>query len=130
MREMTDDMLDAGVAKMSETAKEYFCPVNVALEVITGKWKPGILCELNEGPRRFSDLKRVLPGISEKVLSTHLRQLEADGIVARREFRDGGVHATEYSFTAHGATLRPALTALARWGMENKETPHGRSPAP
>jgi DNA-binding HxlR family transcriptional regulator len=114
---------------MTTSPPRYFCPVNVALEVISGKWKPGILCELNEGPRRFSDLKRVLPGISEKVLSTHLRQLEADGIVARREFLDGGVHATEYSFTTHGATLRPALVALAHWGLANKGGRRARSPA-
>jgi DNA-binding HxlR family transcriptional regulator len=115
---------------MNETETEYFCPVNLALDVISGKWKPGILCELNEGPRRFSDLKRVLTGVSEKVLSEHLKQLEADGIVARREFRDGGVLATEYSFTAHGATLRPALKALAHWGIENRDAPRGRPPSP
>ncbi|HLH93422.1 MAG TPA: helix-turn-helix domain-containing protein [Xanthobacteraceae bacterium] len=110
---------------MSAPPRRYFCPVNVAIDVIAGKWKPGILCELNEGPRRFSDLKRVLSGISEKVLSTHLRQLEGDGIVKRREFLDGGVHATEYSFTTHGATLRPALVALAKWGLANKGGPRG-----
>ena len=114
---------------MNEPPSEYFCPVNITLGIISGKWKPAILCELNEGPRRFSDLKRVLTGISEKVLSTHLRQLEADGIVKRREFLDGGVHATEYSFTPHGATLRPALTALAHWGLKNRDTPDGRSPS-
>jgi len=108
---------------MAESEGQYFCPVNATLDVIAGKWKPSILCELNEGPRRFSDLKRVLTGVSEKVLSTHLRELEADGIVARREFLDGGVHATEYSFTPFGATLRPALVALAHWGLAHRKPP-------
>jgi DNA-binding HxlR family transcriptional regulator len=80
-----------------------------------GKWKPTILCELRDGARRFSDLKREVPGISEKVPTTHLRDLEADGIVSRREFHDGGVLATEYAFTDYGSTLRPILTALADW---------------
>ena len=111
---------------MTPSEEQYFCPVNATLDVIAGKWKPSILCELNEGPRRFSDLKRVLSGISEKVLASHLKALEADGVVARREFRDGGVHATEYSFTTFGATLRPALTALAHWGLEHRKP--GRSP--
>ena len=62
------------------------CPVTTAIAVIAGKWKPTILCEIRNGARRFSDLRRDIPGISEKVLSQHLRDLEADGIVARREF--------------------------------------------
>ncbi len=111
---------------MASSEDGYFCPVNATLAIIAGKWKPSILCELNEGPRRFSDLKRVISGISEKVLASHLKALEADGVVARREFRDGGVHATEYSFTPFGATLRPALTALANWGLEHRRG--GRSP--
>jgi DNA-binding HxlR family transcriptional regulator len=61
-----------------------------------------------------------IPGISEKVLSQHLRDLEADGIVARREFHEGAVLATEYGFTEYGRTLIPALNALAQWGMEHQ----------
>ena len=96
------------------------CPVTTAIGIIAGKWKPTILCEIREGPRRFSDLRRDIPGISEKVLSQHLRDLEADGIVARREFREGAVLATEYGFTEYGRTLIPALNALAQWGMEHQ----------
>ena len=108
---------------MAPSEKKYFCPVNATLDIIAGKWKPSILCEINEGPRRFSDLKRAIPGISEKVLAAHLKALEADGVVARREFLDGGVHATDYSFTAFGTTLRPALVALAHWGLEHRKPP-------
>lgn len=111
---------------MAKSEKKYFCPVNATLDIIAGKWKPSILCEINEGPRRFSDLRRALP-VSEKVLAADLKALEADGVVARREFLDGGVHATEYSFTEFGETLRPALVALAHWGLEHRKP--GRSPA-
>ena len=96
------------------------CPVTTAIAVIAGKWKPTILCEIREGPRRFSDLRRDIPGISEKVLSQHLRDLEADGIVARREFHEGAVLATEYGFTDYGRTLIPALNALAHWGLKHQ----------
>jgi DNA-binding HxlR family transcriptional regulator len=96
------------------------CPVNAAIAIIAGKWKPTILCELREGARRFSDLKRDVPGISEKVLTAHLRELEADGIVSRREFREGGILATEYAYTDYGLTLKPILDALADWGARHK----------
>jgi DNA-binding HxlR family transcriptional regulator len=107
-------MSDIVIEKISE------CPVTTAIAIIAGKWKPTILCELRDGPRRFSDLKRDVPGISEKVLTTHLRDLEADGIVSRREFRDGAVLATEYAFTDYGLTLKPILTALADWGTNHQ----------
>jgi len=96
------------------------CPVNATIDIIAGKWKPSILCELRLEPRRFGDLRRDIPGISEKVLSEHLRALEADGIVSRREFHDGAVLATEYAFTDYGRTLIPALSALAEWGLAHK----------
>jgi len=98
------------------------CPVTTAIAVIAGKWKPTILCEIRDGSRRFSDLRRDIAGISEKVLSQHLRDLEADGIVARREFHDGAVLATEYGFTEYGRTLIPALNALAAWGMKHQSS--------
>src|SRR5499425_1674423 len=96
------------------------CPVTTAIGVIAGKWKPTILCEIRAGPRRFSDLRRDIPGISEKVLSQHLRDLEADGIVWRREFNEGAVLATQYGFTDYGRTLIPALNALAEWGLKHQ----------
>jgi DNA-binding HxlR family transcriptional regulator len=65
-------MTDVVIERISD------CPVTTAIGIIAGKWKPTILCELREGARRFSDLKREIPGISEKVLSTHLRDLEGD----------------------------------------------------
>jgi DNA-binding HxlR family transcriptional regulator len=106
---------------MSETIVEKTseCPVTTAIGIIAGKWKPMILCELHAGPRRFSDLKRDVPGISEKVLTAHLRELEADGIVSRREFRDGAILGTEYAFTDYGSTLKPILYALADWGTRH-----------
>ena len=101
----------------------FACPVNATLDFISGKWKPSILCELRAGPRRFGELKREIPAISEKVLSADLRSLEADGIVSRRQFYEGAVLATEYAFTEFGRTLIPALSALAEWGLANPRPP-------
>src|SRR5258708_36130261 len=107
-------MSEIVIEKISE------CPVTTAIGIIAGKWKPTIRCELRADARRFSDLKRDVPGISEKVLTAHLRALEADGIVSRREFRDGAMLATEYAFTDYGLTLRPILNALADWGTKHQ----------
>ena len=84
------------------------CPVELTLAVIGGKWKPGILWQLHDGSRHFNDLLRALPGITHKVLTSQLRQLERDGIVSRI---DGA-----YALSDFGQTLRLALDELATWG--------------
>jgi DNA-binding HxlR family transcriptional regulator len=89
----------------------FSCPVEVTLSVIGGKWKPGILWALHDGPRHFSDLQRSLPRIAHKVLTSQLRQLERDEIVARV---DGA-----YALSPFGRTLRKALDELAGWGKRN-----------
>ncbi|MEK8106371.1 helix-turn-helix domain-containing protein [Micromonospora sp. M12] len=82
----------------------YICGIDAALDVVSGKWKGLILWELEaHGVRRFAQLRRGLPGVSEKMLTQHLRELEEDGLVHRK------VHAevpprVEYSLTAHGRT--------------------------
>lgn len=96
------------------------CPVMVTIGVIGGKWKPRILWLLRSGPLRFSDLSRGIPDASEKMLTEHLKALEADGIVFRRQFLDGAVVAAEYSFTEYGRTLIPTLDALGNWGLRHQ----------
>jgi DNA-binding HxlR family transcriptional regulator len=94
------------------------CPVSIALRVIAGKWKPLILRELKDGSRRFGQLQRRIPEASQKVLTSQLRQLERDGLVERRVFKES-ILRTEYTLTAYGRTLRPALLELARWGQQH-----------
>lgn len=91
------------------------CGLGPALRVIAGKWKPTILWELHAAPIRFRELRRRIPGISEKVLYEQLREMEADGIV-RRDDLSGRVLHVEYSVTAIGAALNDAVHALAIWG--------------
>ena len=96
------------------------CPVEVTLSVIGGKWKPLILWHLYEGgARRFLELQRMIPGITRKMLTEHLRELERDGVVARKIFNEMPLR-VEYSLTKYGRTLRPLMHVLADWGSKHE----------
>jgi DNA-binding HxlR family transcriptional regulator len=96
----------------------YICGIDAAMDVVAGKWKSLILWELeNHGRRRFGELRRGLPGVSEKMLIQHLREMEADGLVHREVFREVPPR-VEYSLTEHGESLNAALGPLGRWGTE------------
>ncbi|MFI8187624.1 winged helix-turn-helix transcriptional regulator [Streptomyces sp. NPDC085946] len=96
----------------------YVCGVDAAMDVIGGKWKVLILWALSVRPCRFGELRRELPGVTEKVLASHLRELEADGIVHREEY-DEVPPRVEYSLTPRGAALNRALEPLGAWGREH-----------
>ncbi|RMI45656.1 winged helix-turn-helix transcriptional regulator [Streptomyces triticirhizae] len=96
----------------------YTCGIDAAMDVIGGKWKVLILWALDERPHRFGELRRALPGVSEKVLASHLRELEADRIV-RREVRDEVPPHVSYSLTPLGRSLNEALGPLGAWGREH-----------
>lgn len=93
----------------------YFCPVTATISVIGGKWKSIILWILYQETRRFSELKRMIPKITQKMLTQQLRELEKDGIV-HREVYPVVPPKVEYSLTEHGRTLTPILTAMQDWG--------------
>lgn len=103
----------------------YECGIDAAMDVIGGKWKVLILWALHVRPHRFGELRRGLPGVSEKVLTDQLRELELDGIV-HREVHDEVPPRVEYSLTPLGTTLNEALSPLGAWGRENilGQTPH------
>jgi DNA-binding HxlR family transcriptional regulator len=96
----------------------YICGIDAAMDVVSGKWKSLILWELhNYGTRRFAELRRGLPGVSEKMLSQHLREMEEDGLVHREVYAEVPPK-VEYSLTEHGVSLNAALAALGGWGSE------------
>jgi DNA-binding HxlR family transcriptional regulator len=95
--------------------KVYNCPVEATIDVIGGKWKPLILWWLHQGTHRFAELRRLMPGITEKMLTQQLRELEADGIVARRIYPTVPPK-VEYSLTEYGGSLKRALQAICDWG--------------
>jgi DNA-binding HxlR family transcriptional regulator len=97
--------------------------VAATVDVIGGKWKPTILFHLKDGPRRFNELRRLVPGITQRVLTAQLRALEADGVVERTA-RGGAAPHVEYAFAARGLTLGPLLDAMVAWGEA-----HGARPA-
>lgn len=97
------------------SAKTYNCPVEAAIDVIGGKWKPLILWWLHQDTHRFAELRRQIPGITEKMLTQHLRELEGDGIVQRRVYPSVPPK-VEYSLTDYGRSLKQALEAICEWG--------------
>jgi DNA-binding HxlR family transcriptional regulator len=91
------------------------CPVNATLNVIGGRWKILVIYHLADGIARFNELQRAVAGISKRVLAQQLRQLERDGIVARRVY-DQSPPRVEYSLTDFGRTLEPVMERLCVWG--------------
>jgi DNA-binding HxlR family transcriptional regulator len=92
------------------------CPVTYTITLIGGRWKPIILWSLVHGTHRFSELKRGIPMITEKMLTQQLRELEADGLVARQVYQEVPPK-VEYSLTPLGQSLQPVLESMLRWGV-------------
>jgi len=93
----------------------YGCPVQASINVLSGKWKVQILWHLSFGPRRFAQIRRRLPQISEKVLTEQLRQLESDGVIARQVAPSIPPQVT-YSLNREGEKLVPLMESLCSWG--------------
>ncbi len=91
------------------------CPVEAALERIGGKWKGIALYHLLEGPKRYTELKRDVGNVSQRMLTKQLRELEKDGLIVRKVFPVVPPH-VEYSLSKKGKTLEPILLALRDWG--------------
>lgn len=94
---------------------DFGCPMEACVEVIGGKWKGVILFHLLGGTRRFNELMRLMPAVTQRMLTRQLRELEADGIVARRIHPEVPPR-VEYSLTEFGRTLEPVLRTLQGWG--------------
>ncbi len=95
------------------------CGLDIALTVMGGKWKPLILYYLQSGPRRFGELKRLVVGISEKVLIQQLRELVGVGVLTRHDHQQVPPK-VDYAMTEFGQTLVRALLPLCDWGTEHR----------
>ena len=91
------------------------CPLTAALNAIGGKWSLICLYWLDEAPRRFNELHRLMPDISHKMLSATLRNLELEGLVTRTRVGDGAPR-VRYETSPHGQSVRPLIEAVRRWG--------------
>ena len=97
-----------------------YCPVTATMTVIGGKWKPIILWILRDNVRRFGEIKRFIPGITQKMLTQQLRELEKDRIINRQVYPVVPPK-VEYSLSEYGRTLIPILDAMAAWGEKHKD---------
>ncbi|HTJ13027.1 MAG TPA: helix-turn-helix domain-containing protein [Dinghuibacter sp.] len=93
------------------------CPITATIDVIGGKWKPILIYLLLEGPLRFGELHRIVPGIALKVLSRQLKELEEDGIVSRTVYAEVPPR-VEYALTEKGESLREIMLQLSQWSSE------------
>ena len=93
------------------------CPAEITLQVIGGRWKVSIVWVLLQDTKRFSDLCRSMPGITQKMLAQQLRELEQDGIVFRKSYSQVPPK-VEYSITPFGRSLKPVVSAIHRWGLK------------
>ncbi|BBH23476.1 transcriptional regulator [Paenibacillus baekrokdamisoli] len=94
--------------------------VETTLKVIGGKWKLVILCHLIDGVRRFGELKRDMPHITQKMLTQQLRELELDGIIDRKVYTQVPPK-VEYSLTEYGLTIKDVLNVLSKWGDQHQQ---------
>jgi DNA-binding HxlR family transcriptional regulator len=103
------------------------CPVEFTLAIIGGRWKALILYQLFLGVKRFSELQKILKGVSQKMLTQQLRELETDGIVHREVYAQVPPK-VEYSLTALGASLKPVIESMCEWGVLHGVNKSDKSP--
>ena len=105
------------MAKFKLNDRIYSCPVELTLAAVGGKWKVLLLWNMRDGMRRYGELKRLIPGITHKMLTQQLRELEDDGIISRRVYEVVPPH-VEYSLTERGKELSPVLEMMSKWGLQ------------
>jgi DNA-binding HxlR family transcriptional regulator len=108
------------------------CPVEACLELIGGRWKAVILFHLIGGTRRFNELRRLLPKVTQRMLTRQLRELEADQIIVRTVYPEVPPK-VEYSLSELGKTMEPIIRMLQKWGMDymrRVKAPNPAQPSP
>lgn len=95
----------------------YYCPVDLTLQIISGRWKGIVIWNLREEKKRFSELKRILVTINDKMLSQVLRELEEQGVVSRKVY-EVVPPKVEYSLTEEGIKLLPIMQAMNDYGLK------------
>jgi DNA-binding HxlR family transcriptional regulator len=101
--------------------KTFHCAMDITMDYVGGKWKTVVLWYLKKGEKRFGELNRLIPQITEKMLSIQLKQLEKSGLVFRKAYPEVPLR-VEYGLTALGRSLIPVIDAIARWGRTMSET--------
>lgn len=113
------DFDTVGLEAVVDYDKPYGCSVEATLAVIGGRWKPVILFHLQEqGTLRFNELRRLMGGTTQRMLTNQLRELERDGVVSRKVYPVVPPK-VEYALTEHGRTLEPILLEMREWGARH-----------
>jgi len=110
--------------KLTFKNKEYHCPVEVVIDLISGKWKSETMWLIQDEPKRFGEIKRLLNGISPKVLTEQLRELEESGLVIRESYPEMPPR-VQYSLSEQGRSLWPILEQMYDWGINYLESNDG-----
>jgi DNA-binding HxlR family transcriptional regulator len=103
--------------QQNRQTSEMLCPITYVMNKIGGHWKAIILYHLMAGPKRYSELKRAIPAITEKMLAQHLKQLQEDELITK-DVRQLKPPITIYSLTPVGEQLSPVLSGMADWAMK------------
>jgi len=103
---------------VSFKGKKYPCTVSLTMDIVGGKWKAVILYHLKDGERRFSELRKEMPTVTEMTLSLQLKQLEEDGMISRKVYGTKPPIKVIYRLTDFGKTFIPVLDAITQWGNE------------
>jgi len=117
---------------MGSASKGYGCPVEALMAAVGGRWKPVILYYLMGETRRFGELRRLIPNVSQRMLTQHLRELEDDGLAHREVYREVPPR-VEYSLTERGRSLEPLLLQMHDWAathLVGVEPSEGSATAP
>lgn len=109
-----NDKISISTSVISEV--KFHCEMDVAMHYVGGKWKTVVLWYLIEDKKRFNEIKKLIPNITEKMLSIQLKSLEEDGIIKKEVFNIKPPLKVEYSLTDFGKTLIPLLKYLVEWG--------------
>jgi DNA-binding HxlR family transcriptional regulator len=98
--------------------KLYPCSVSLAMDLVGGKWKAVILYHLKDADKRYSELRKEMPGVTERTLSLQLKQLEEDGLISRQVYGKKPPIMVVYRLTDFGRSFSPVLNAILGWGNQ------------
>jgi DNA-binding HxlR family transcriptional regulator len=104
----------------------FYCPVDLTLSIIGGRWKGLVFWNLRDGAKRYGEMKRILVGINDKMLTQVLRELEANGVVNRKVY-EVIPPKVEYTLTEEGEKLLPVMKLMAEWGNKFEVVPANSS---
>jgi DNA-binding HxlR family transcriptional regulator len=100
---------------------KFNCPAEMTISLIGGKWKVILLYVMRKNPRRFGELKRLAPGITQSILAQQLKELMESGLVERKVLGKDSLSGVEYSLTKKGESLKSIIYAMVRWGIDNQK---------